>query len=88
MGEERETTFRYQLPAGTVAREGAVWHYNLTLQKQPGTNALPVAVRLRLPRGAVLTSASVAPIARELDTVVFTLHLDRDQQLDITFDRL
>jgi len=42
-GEQRSVTVTYVPPAGAVGGE-----YRLTLQKQPGTDALPVAVEIRV----------------------------------------
>jgi len=82
---ERQTVFRYRLPAAVLARDAQGWHYHLALQKQPGTDGLPVRVRVRPPEGATLISAT-APATKEVDgTLSFNLVLDQDRQLDVTF---
>lgn len=83
MDEERATTFRYRLPAGVVVREAGGWRYSLAIQKQPGTAALPVGVRVQLPQHARL--ASLAPQLQQGDSVVYTLRLDRDQRIELAF---
>jgi len=85
MGQERETTFQYRLPASTLARGGAIWRYRLILQKQPGTNALPITVRVRLPPGALLASASPASVRQDGDTIICALRLDHDQRIELAF---
>jgi hypothetical protein len=85
MGQQRETTFHYRLPTGTVAHEGATWRYRLMLQKQPGTDALPIAIRVRLPPQAVLASASPMPVELDGDSATCALRLDHDQQIELAF---
>jgi len=86
MGADRHTTFRYQLPASVVARDAIGWHYRLKLQKQPGTDALAVNLRARLPAHAQLISPWPGHTLRqEGDTVVATVYLDRDQSIELSF---
>lgn len=88
MGEERQTTFRYYLPAGTVAPAGDGWRYRLTIQKQPGLGGLPIAVEIRLPPHARLRQAVPAFTRQEGNDVVYALRLDRDKQIDLAFTTL
>jgi hypothetical protein len=45
-------SFKYHLPAGVLIREGERLTYRLKVEKQPGTEAVPIIVRLHLPNGA------------------------------------
>ena len=57
-GEQAELAFGYTTPA--VARpEGELLVYRLYLQKQPGTDAIPVGLQIILPAGARLHSADL-----------------------------
>lgn len=83
MGKERATTFRYRLPAGALVREADGWRYSLAIQKQPGTAALPISVRVQLPQHARLTSP--APQTQQGNSVVYALRLDQDQRIELSF---
>jgi hypothetical protein len=85
MEREHETIFRYRLPARVLTAEGQSWRYRLTLQKQAGTGGLPVSISVQLPRAASVQASSIAPIASTGQRLDFTLRLDRDRQLDLTF---
>jgi hypothetical protein len=60
-GDERVLTFEYQLPIEMVQREpdGTV-RYRLWVQKQPGTEAVPLRVEVVLSPGAELLEAAPA----------------------------
>jgi hypothetical protein len=51
------TTVQYQLAPGALMVVNGQTSYTLRLQKQAGTSALPIAVSVRLPAGAVMHSA-------------------------------
>lgn len=57
-GQETTLGFAYTTPA-IVRSAGGLLEYRLLLQKQPGTGAVPVALRLALPEGARLRSAEL-----------------------------
>ena len=52
---------------------------------QPGTNALPLTVSVRLPASASVTAAEPAPASSAAGLYSFVLHLDHDQTIDIRF---
>ena len=72
-GEETELAFRY-VTLGIVEPEDGLIEYRLLLQKQSGTDAIPISLQLTLPDGARLHSAdldgtplgSLAPIETDL----------------------
>jgi hypothetical protein len=84
-GGERETAFAYQLPPGVLTREGTAWRYRLKLQKQPGTDAIPYHISIRLPQGATLLSTSIPPAETVAGMVSFAFELTRDRSLEIAF---
>jgi Protein of unknown function (DUF4012) len=84
-GEDRKTIFRYRLPRSTIARDDGGWHYRLRFQKQSGREAIACVVEVRLPPQATFVSSNVAPARQADGTLRFTLDLNQDQELEITF---
>jgi hypothetical protein len=84
-GESRTTQFRYQLPPGLLQSDARGWHYRLKIQKQPGTAATPVTVRVLLPKGAAKVTTGPAPSARAGDSITFQLALDVDRAVEVSF---
>ncbi|HNP74699.1 MAG TPA: DUF4012 domain-containing protein, partial [Kouleothrix sp.] len=84
-GETRATALRYSLPATVLARAAGGWHYRLLVRKQPGTDALPFAVELKLPAGATVVSAAPAPAGRAGQSLRFAGTLATDQAIDLVF---
>ena len=83
-GKQLLTWLEYDLPV--VVRDAARQkQYVLLLQKQPGTDAMQVNVKLTLPVGARLVSTNFIPATRSGDTLEFDLHLEVDQQLEVVY---
>lgn len=85
-GESLQTSFDFGLPASVLRHnaESGTWTYTLTVQKQPGTVAVPLQLRIRLPEGARLTSSSRTPETSQ-DTLEYQLQLLQDISLAIEF---
>ncbi len=84
-GESREQRFRYELPAGTVLREGDDWVYALMVQKQPGSRAWPLTVTVVMPEGAQPVTFDPAPTEQRGLEIVYRWRLDRDRTLRIRY---
>jgi hypothetical protein len=82
--EALETRFEYELPQRVLRRTGREVEYSLLVQKQPGTQALPLAVRLTLPEGAVLVRAEPQPAEAASPGLVYGLSLLTDQAVRAT----
>jgi hypothetical protein len=65
--------------------EGEGWRYQLLVQKQSGTLAIPARVVLMLPAGARIISASPELARVTDDTASFALSLATDQRIDVLF---
>ncbi|MBI5965220.1 MAG: DUF4012 domain-containing protein [Chloroflexi bacterium] len=80
------TSFVFSLPSSVIQQNSAsrVWTYRLTVQKQPGTIAIPLTITLRLPDKAELTN-SPAGLQREQDKWVFETGLKKDVVFEIIF---
>jgi hypothetical protein len=83
-GKQLLTRLEYDLPV-IVSDGSRQKRYSLLLQKQPGTDEMPVKVELTLPAKASLVSTNLIPASRSGDTLEFDLHLDVDQQLEVVY---
>ena len=82
-GGTTELTYRH-VTAGAVRADGGVHEYRLHLQKQSGTDAIPVTLAVRLPDGATLKSATLdgAPLQRA--SAIMT-DLSRDREIVVRY---
>jgi hypothetical protein len=84
-GEQREVRLAWQLPPGTVEEEAGRWRYQLLVQKQAGTPAIPLRVIVTIPSGFRLLASKPEPSDVAGDVVSFALSLATDQQVEILF---
>lgn len=92
-GKETETRFVYQLPQGTLELTDTGWRYQLLVQKQAGTSAIPLRVTLTLPPGSEVQSVALPGWAHDRPTVqrpepttlVFETTLERDRFFEVLF---
>jgi hypothetical protein len=74
--------FEWRLPPGALQREADRARYVLYVKKQPGTLAVPLVIRLHLPNGASLESASLVPVV-EGNHLYFETDLRTDLLLEV-----
>lgn len=80
-----QTRFAYALPPHVLQTRGSDREYTLVAQKQPGTQAVPLRVRVLLPPDAALVNSDPQPIVQDNSEVTFALALKTDQTLRLTF---
>jgi hypothetical protein len=80
-----QTRFAYALPPQVVQARGGSHEYSLVVQKQPGTLAVPLRVRIMLPPRAKLMTSDPAPTANDGAEVTYALALKTDRALKLTF---
>ena len=83
-GKQLLTRFEYDLPVVVTDAAGQK-RYVLLLQKQSGTDAMPVKVKLTLPARARLVSASPSPTVQSGAVLEFDLRLDVDRQIEVVY---
>jgi hypothetical protein len=83
-GKQLRTRFEYDLPVVVTDAAGQK-RYALLLQKQSGTDAMPVKVKLILPARARLISASPSPTVQSGAILEFDLRLDVDRQIEVIY---
>jgi hypothetical protein len=85
-GQTWNTGFEFNLPPSVLSRddESGDLVYNLKVQKQPGTLAIPITVRLHLPDRATLKSSSLQAIVQD-NNLLFRTDLRTDLDLEIVF---
>jgi hypothetical protein len=80
-GEQRQIRFDYELPVSVVESRGT---YRLYIQKQSGTLAIPIRVRVRLPwETSVLSSESNLGKPSVADVVAYDSDLTVDRYLKL-----
>jgi hypothetical protein len=86
-GAKRTLAFEYQLPQWVIDRDAeGVLHYRLLLQKQPGTEAVPLRLEIALPSGAELLDATPTVLLPAQGTViVVSTDLRTDREFEVAF---
>jgi hypothetical protein len=85
--EAQLNSFHYRLPEQVLVKEGDQVRYHLHVEKQPGTIAVPLTIRIHLPGRAALISSSMQALIQDDDLLIETdLHTDAD--LEVIFSTL
>ena len=82
-GTALQTGFDFALPSSVLQATNGGWMYNLIVQKQPGTIAVPLTVHIRLPEGARVVNSSAKPDADGL----YQFKLLQDVVLSVEFEK-
>lgn len=85
-GESLSTGFEFSLPEDILASSPDSSHltYHLKIQKQPGTSAVPILVRVHVPKNAVLESMPDGAMVQD-NNILFETNLRTDLEFDVTF---
>ncbi|MBI4299984.1 MAG: DUF4012 domain-containing protein [Chloroflexi bacterium] len=83
-GETKQVTFEYELPSSVTSGDKT---YDLLIQKQAGTIAIPIKVVVSLPKGAKLASVSPSPSSVSGSQVTFQTELRVDREFTVRFSR-
>lgn len=86
-GQAENTRFQFALPPGVVQQKAGSnsYTYSLKVQKQPGTQAVPITIRIHLPASARVTSLPAGVIQQGSDLLLDT-SLRMDVLLSVEFD--
>jgi hypothetical protein len=85
-GESRELAFAYDLPPSAVQPNGTKSRYRLSVQKQAGTDAIPLEVRVRLPSDARAVTSWPKPTSIDQDELIYELSLQTDQRVELQYE--
>jgi hypothetical protein len=87
MGQSLETDFQFNLPAGILTSDLKLRDliYHLKVQKQAGTMATPITVRVHLPMGSKIGSVNPAGAVMDGNNLLFNLVLSADVNIRIEF---
>jgi hypothetical protein len=85
-GQSLSTSFKFALPSRVLAvqPQSNQQSYSLRVQKQPGTVAIPMIIRIHLPPHATLKSVSMPAIWEDQDLLV-AADLRKDLKLQVIF---
>ena len=84
-GQGHATALAYTLPASVLLMRSGSATYRLTVQKQPGTLAVPLEVSVVYPSTWTVQSSSVPPAGSAPGQARFAASLRTDLQLAIVF---
>ena len=88
-GQTLQTSYYYQLPTTVISIEpdGKTFNYNLKVQKQPGTQAVPLTLHLILPPGMAITNApsELLQVQQGPGEWIFKSNLNVDVEFEISF---
>jgi hypothetical protein len=85
--ETLETYFAYVLPPDVLQIQGQQVEYTLLIQKQPGTDAVPIHVRILLSEGMTLQESDPRPVSNTASELAYSLSLETDQALRVVLGR-
>jgi hypothetical protein len=83
-GKQLQTRLEYDLPI-VVSDVSRKKRYTLLVQKQSGTDAMRVSVKITLPTQSRLVSSNILPVFQSGDILEFIIDLSADQQLEIIY---
>lgn len=84
-GEEVVSTYHYQLPV-VVSQQDGQQQYRLNLWPQAGAPARPVTVRVTLPAGATLVSATPTPTSTSGQTLTMEAVVESNMTMIVTYE--
>lgn len=84
-GESVVTTFHFALPANIVQSGIGQSIYHLLVQKQPGTLAEPITIRVHLPNNASTQSAPTGAIVQD-QNIIYQTNLQTDVEFELRFN--
>jgi hypothetical protein len=86
-GRSLSTSFKFALPGTVLSAEDASGQhiYHLEVQKQPGTQAIPITIRIHLPNRAQLKSTSMKAL-RQAQHLLIEADLRTDLELEVVFN--
>jgi hypothetical protein len=84
-GQKLGVTFEYALPPSIVSQVSDLDVYELTIRKQPGTEAQSVTVIITLPEGAKLVGAEPDASSVIGPKVTFSLELRTDEKITVKY---
>jgi hypothetical protein len=87
LGARLETDFQFNLPAGILQTDPVSGDaiYQLKVQKQAGTVAIPITIRVHLPQGSRINFVSPTGYTQAGENLLFDLKLTTDVTIRIQF---
>jgi hypothetical protein len=83
-GESLVTSFLFALPATIIQSETGQSIYHLLIQKQPGTQAVPIAIRVHLPNNALIKTAPTGAVIQN-PNIFYQTDLRTDVRFEVVF---
>jgi len=84
-GESVATNFRFTMPTNIIQSRAGQSIYRLRVQKQPGTQAIPITIRVHLPNNASIKSAPSGALVQN-PNILYKTNLRTDIEIEIVFE--
>ena len=85
-GQSLPVSFQFALPADIlkVGPGSDQMTYRLKVQKQPGTSAVPITIRVHLPKGALIEKTPSGAVVED-DNILYLTDLRKDIEFEVIF---
>jgi hypothetical protein len=85
-GQSLPVSFQFALPADILQAESGPdqMAYHLKVQKQPGTSAVPITIRVHLPKGALIETTPAGAVVED-DNILYETNLRKDIEFEVIF---
>jgi hypothetical protein len=85
-GQSLSTSFQFALPADILRVESGSGQtaYHLKIQKQPGTSAVPITIRVHLPKNALIGTIPAGAVIQD-NNILYQTNLRTDIEFEVVF---
>ena len=85
-GQSLPMSFQFALPSDIVKAEfgSDQMTYHLKVQKQPGTSAVPITIRVHLPKGALIETTPAGAVVED-NNILYETDLRQDIEFEVVF---
>jgi hypothetical protein len=83
-GESLTTTFHFALPSSVVQSGTGQSIYHLLVQKQPGTRAVPITIRVHIPNNTSIKMVSAGAVVQN-PNILYQTNLQTDLEFEVVF---
>jgi hypothetical protein len=84
-GESLETLYNYSLPVNILKVEKNISSYQLLVQKQSGTENVPIEIQIMLPPKSKIISTEPSTCVENKNGLVFNLYLNTDKKVELVY---
>jgi hypothetical protein len=83
-GESLTTSFQFAMPASIIQSDAGQSIYHLLVQKQPGTQSIPITIRVHLPNNASIKKVPDGAVVQN-PNILYQTNLKTDIEFEIVY---